>query len=86
VLGCRRAFLCRAYGADAIGGDAQGDEILLDGAGAAIAKSEVVFGGAALIAVAFDGYANAGVIAQEFGGLGERIASVGADVRFVESK
>src|SRR6267154_1315460 len=70
ALGAEGLFFAEAYGADAIGGDAQGDEILLYCAGAAIAKSEVVFGGAALVAMAFDGYANAGVIAQEFGGLG----------------
>src|SRR4029077_12564061 len=86
ALAAEGLFFAEADGADAVGGDAQGDEILLGGAGAAIAESEVVFGGAALVAVAFDGHANAGIIAQEFGGLGERLASVGADVRFVEIK
>jgi len=62
ALGAEGLFFAEAYGADAIGGDAQGDEILLDGAGAAIAKSEVVFGGAALIAVAFDGTRTPGLL------------------------
>jgi len=39
-----------------------------------------------LVAVAFDGDANLRVIAQEVSGLGERSASVGTNVRFVEIK
>src|ERR1700736_2093965 len=79
-------FLAEADGADAVGGDAQRDEILLDGAGAAIAQRKVVFGGAALVAVAFDGNANAWIIAQVFGGLGQPFASISADVCLVEIK
>jgi hypothetical protein len=37
ALGAEGLFFAEAYGADAVGGDAQGDEILFDGAGAAIA-------------------------------------------------
>ena len=37
ALGAEGLFFAEADGADAVGGDAQGDEILLDGAGAAIA-------------------------------------------------
>src|SRR5258706_6823141 len=75
-----------ADGADAIGGEAQGDEILLDGAGAAIAEREAVLRGAALVAVAFDGDAELPVIAQEVSGLGECCAGVRANVCFVEIK
>src|SRR5712692_7763206 len=77
-------FLAETDGADAVGGDAQGDEILLDRTGATIAEREVVFGGTALVAMAFDGHAKLRVIAQEVGGLGERFASVRANVGFVE--
>ena len=76
-------FFAEADGAEAIGGDAQGDQILLDGAGAAIAEREVVFGGAALVAVAFDGHAKLRIVAQELGGRGEGLASVRANVGFV---
>src|SRR5258706_2952598 len=79
-------FFAEADGADAIGGEAEGDEILLDGAGAAIAEREVVFGGTALVAMAFDGDAELRVIAQEVSGLGESCAGVGANVRLVEIK
>src|SRR6266849_9346391 len=84
ALGAEGLFFAEADGAEAIGGDAQRDEILLDGAGAAIAEREVVFGGAALVAVAFDGHAKLRIVAQELGGRGERLASVLANVGFVE--
>src|SRR6267378_168745 len=80
VLVAEGLFLAEADGADAIGGDAQGNEILLDGAGAAIAEREVVFGGAALVAVAFDGHAKLRIVAKELSGRGERLARVGANV------
>jgi len=57
---------------------------LLDGAGAAIAEREVVFGGAALVAVAFDGHAKLRIVAKELSGRGERLARVGANVGLVE--
>src|SRR5208337_3467187 len=46
-------FLAVADGGEAVGRNAQADEILLDGGGAAIAESEVVFGGAAFVTMAF---------------------------------
>src|SRR4029077_4348349 len=69
VVGAEGLFLAEADGAHAIGRDAQGDEILLHRAGAAIAEREVVFRRAALVAMAFNGYANLRIIAQEIGGL-----------------
>ncbi len=77
-------FLAEAGCADAIGGDAQGDKVLLDGTGATLAEREVVFGGTTLVAMAFDGRANLRIVTQEIGGLGERFASVRANVGFVE--
>src|SRR5258708_27457924 len=84
VLGAEGLFLAEADGADAIGGDAQGDKILLHCTGATIAEREVVFGGTALVAMTLDSCANLRVIAQEVSGLGERFASVRANVGFVE--
>src|ERR1700740_1447625 len=79
VFGAEGLFFAEADGAHAIGRDAQGDEILLHRVGAPIAESEVVFGGAALVAMAFNGHANLRIVAQEVGGLGERLASVRAN-------
>src|SRR5258706_3226324 len=84
VLVAEGLFLAEADGADAIGGDAQGNEILLDGAGAAIAEREVVFGGPALVAMAFNGDANLRGVAQEVGGFGERLAGIRTDCSPVE--
>ena len=77
-------FFAVADGAEAVGGDAQGDEILFHGGGATISQAEVVFGGAALIAVAFDGGFNVWIGAKEFGGGAESFASVGANVGFIQ--
>src|SRR5262245_34598963 len=68
-------FLAEANGVDAIGGDAQRNEILLHGAGATISESEVVFGGTALVAVAFDGDPLRRIVAEIFGSLAEGGAS-----------
>src|SRR5229473_1720798 len=84
ALRAERFFLAEADGGHAVGRAAQRDEVLLHGAGAAIAERQVVFRGAALVAVAFDGHAKLRVVAQELGGLSERLASVRANVRLVE--
>src|SRR5229473_4678740 len=86
VLHAERLLLAEADGAEAVGRDAQGHEILLDGVGAAIAKAEIVFRGAALVAVAFDGGFDRWVFLQEVRGRGERSAGVGTNVGFVEVK
>ena len=57
---------------------------MLDGAGATIAEREVVFGGAALVAMAFNGHANLRVVAQEVGGFSERLAGIRTNVSLVE--
>ena len=53
-LGAERRFLALGDDGDAIGGDTEADQVGLDGVGAAIAERQVVFGGAALVAVPFD--------------------------------
>src|SRR5262249_42160416 len=58
--------------------------ILLRGAGATVAESEVVFGGAALVAVTLDGDFELRIVAQEIRGLAQSFASIGTDIRFVE--
>jgi hypothetical protein len=86
ALRAERPLLAQARRIDAVGGDAEGDEIVLDGGSAAIAENEVVFGGTTLVAAAFNGYFDFRMIAQEFGGLAESVAGIGADVSFVEVK
>src|SRR5260370_38671466 len=73
VLVAEGLFLAEADGADAIGGDAQGNEILLDGAGAAIAERGVVFGGPALVARAFNGHPELRVVPPEAAGFGRHL-------------
>jgi len=84
ALGAEGLFLAEADGADAVGRDALRDDVLLDGSGAAVAEAEVVFGGAAFVAMALDGDLDRGIVAEEFGGLGEGGAGIGANVGLVE--
>src|ERR1700740_941156 len=79
VLTAEGLFFTEADGAHAVGRDSQGDETLLYRAGAAGPEREIVFGGAALVAMAFNGHAELRVVAQELGGRGERLASVGTN-------
>src|SRR6266436_1449790 len=83
VFHAERLLLAETDGAETIGRDAQGHEILFDGVGAAIAQAEVVFGGGALIAMAFDSGFDRRVLLQEVRGRGERGASVGTNVGLV---
>src|SRR5260370_207141 len=83
VLRTEGLLLAEADGADAVRRDAERNDVLLDGVGAAIAEAQVVFGGAALVAVAFDGHCDGGVALQEVRGLGERGAGVGTNVGLV---
>src|SRR6266704_3147961 len=83
VLHAEGLFLAGADGAQPVCGNTQRDEVLLHGAGAAIAKPEIVFGGAALVTVSFDGRLNLRIILQEIRGLRERLAGIGTNVRFV---
>src|SRR5208283_3628176 len=81
--GAEGLFLAVADGGEAVGRNAQADEILFDGGSAAITESEVVFGGAAFVAMAFDGDANLRVVAEEIGGFAESILGVSANIRLV---
>src|SRR5258708_26544249 len=76
-------LLAEADGVDAVGRNAQRDHVLLHGAGTAIAEAQVVFRGAPLVAVAFDGYLEARIVFQEIRGLGERGAGIGTKVGLV---
>src|SRR5216684_1077713 len=62
-------FLAEADGADAVGGDAERNGVLLHGVGTANAEGQVVFRGAALVAVAFDDHFEARIVFQEIRGL-----------------
>ncbi len=60
-----RLFFAVADGVEAVRGNAEADKILLDGIGTAIAEGEVVFGGAALVAMTLDGDAHGGILLEE---------------------
>src|SRR5260370_38002031 len=76
-------LLAEADGVDAVGRNAQRNHVLLHGAGTAIAEAQVVFRGAPLVAVAFDGYLEARIVFQEIRGLRERGAGIGTKVGLV---
>src|SRR6266481_951932 len=86
VLHAEGFLLAEADGAHTVGGDSQRHEILLDGVGTAIAEAEVVFGGAALIAMAFDGDFDRRVLLQEVRSRRERRTSVRTNVGLVVVK
>src|SRR5467141_282146 len=77
-------LLAEADGAEAVGRNAQRNEVLLHGGGAAIAKGQVVFRGATLVAVAFDGCFDRRVAFQEVRGLGKSGAGIGTNVGLVK--
>src|SRR5579859_1468550 len=79
-------FLAIADGVDAVGRNAELHEIILDGSGAAIAEEQVVLCRTAAVAVALDVELDLRVLAKVFGGMGQAVALVGADVSLVEIK
>src|SRR6266704_1604902 len=81
VLHAERLFLAVADGAQPVCGNSERDDVLLHGAGAAIAETQIVFGGAALVAVSFDGRLDLRVVLQEIRGFRERLAGVGGAAR-----
>src|SRR5947209_770777 len=83
VLHAEGLFLAVADGAQPVCRNSERDKVLLHGAGAAIAVAQIVFGGAALVAVSFDGHLNLRVVLQEIRGFRERLAGIGTNVRFV---
>src|SRR6185312_5081535 len=78
-----RTLLAVADGLDAVGGDALRDQVLAHRVGAPLTQRKVVLAGAAFVALAFDGDRIVGVLLQPLGLLGERAATVLADVRHV---
>src|SRR5262245_2504384 len=64
-FGAERFFLAIADCLDAAGADARLDERVLHGVGAIGSEREVVLGGAALVAVSFDGYVEICMLLQE---------------------
>src|SRR5438309_8430011 len=86
VLHAEGLLLAEADGAEAVGRNTQRNQILLDGAGAAVAEAEVIFGGATLVAMAFDGDFDRRVLLQEVSRLRERRAGIGTNVGLVVVK
>src|SRR5271168_2324044 len=84
AFGAEGLFFAEADGAQAVGGDALRDEVLLDGAGATVAEAQVVFRGAAFVAMAFDGHSELRIVAQKFRGVRKSFAGVRANVGFIE--
>src|SRR5712691_2159754 len=76
-------FLAEADDRDAVGGNAQGNDVLLYSVGAAVTETQVVFRGATLVAVAFDGHFEPRIVFEEIGGLRKCRARVGTNVGFV---
>src|SRR5216683_1314771 len=83
ALRAERLFLAVADGAQPVCGNSERDDVLLHGAGAAIAEAQIVFRGAALVTVSFDGRLDLRVVLQEIRGFRERLAGIGTNVRFV---
>src|SRR5207237_2501421 len=79
-------LLAEADGRELACRDAQRNEILFHSGGAAVAQAQVVFGGSAFIAMALDGRFHGRMSLEELRSRGQRLASVGADVRFVGVK
>src|SRR5260370_9369512 len=75
--------LAEAESVDAVDRNPQRHHVLLHGAGTAIGEAKVVFRGAPLVAVAFDGYLEPRIVFQEIRGLRERGASIGTKVGLV---
>jgi hypothetical protein len=86
-LGALRPLLAVADGLQPIGRDAQLDEKIFGGTGAAIAQPEVIFGGAALVAMALHHDRGAGELGQNglqsAGIAGESVAGVGSDIALI---
>src|SRR5260370_40211098 len=76
-------LFAEADGAEAVGGNAQRNNVLLDGVGPANAQGQVVFRGAAFVAVAFDGRFEPRIVLQEVRGCRERGAGIRPNVGLV---
>ena len=70
-----RLFLAETDGVEALVGNTEADEVLLDGIGTAIAEGELVFGGTTFVAVPLDGDVHLGTTSEEVGSPAESLAS-----------
>src|SRR5579859_983378 len=83
VLGANRAFLAPTGRLHAVRGNAERDQEILRCLRAPLAQAKIVFRGAALVAIAFDRNASLRVGAEEFRVLGQYLASLAAEIRFI---
>src|SRR5258706_15483766 len=79
----RGLFLAVADRADAACRNGHGDEEVLDGVGALLAQTQVVLGGAALVAMSFNHHTHLGMRPQEFPVALQRGALIVADLVLV---
>src|SRR5271156_3206388 len=86
VLGAEWPLFAPAHRIHAVGWDAERNKIVLGSLGSAFTEADVVFRGAALVAVAFDGDADLRIRAQKLRSLCEIVAGVATNVGFVEVK
>src|SRR5579864_6819521 len=83
MLRAERVLFAPAHCFDAVSGNTERHQKLLRRIGAPLPESQVVFFRTALVAMAFDGYADLRVRAQEFRVLLQVSAGVGGDFRFI---
>src|SRR5579871_5442352 len=83
VFVAERFFLAEAGGGKPVRGDSQRFQELLHGVRALLPQAEIVFGGSALIAIAFDDYFDLRMRAQELRGLRKSVFRVGTQVGLV---
>src|SRR5690606_4687575 len=81
-----RAFLAVGDRRQTVRGNAEGDQVVLDGSSTALAEGEVVFARAALIAVTFDLKRDSGVGVQPCGLALQRSAGFISQVIFVKGE
>src|SRR5580704_10656274 len=86
VLGAEGPLFAPADGVHAIRADAQRNQIILRCLRAPFTQADIIFGGTALVAMAFDGYAHLRVGTQKFRRLGEGVARVRANIGLVKIK
>lgn len=64
-FGAEGFFLAPTGGGDVVAGNTEAGEVILDSIGAALAESEIVFGGTAFVAMTFDGEARVWITFQK---------------------
>src|SRR5258708_7161738 len=86
ALGAERLLFSVADRLDAAGIDSGRSQRVLDGGGALVSQSEVIFGGAAFVAVSLDGEVDVGMLIKEEHVALNRTLLVAADVRLIVVK